>query len=64
MAIDTAEKRKSISGILMPLVPGVTPNSLQDSEWRAEAGWNYCGIAFGGAAFYTAHYYYEHLLGG
>lgn len=48
MAIDTAEKRKSVSGVMgVPLIPGVTPNSSKDSEWRAEAGWSYSGIAVG-----------------
>lgn len=45
MAIDTAEKRKSISGIVIPLIPGVTPNAGKDAEWRQEAGWSYSGIA-------------------
>ena len=50
MAIDTAEKRKSISGVGgVPLMPGVTPNSSQDAEWRQEAGWSYSGILVGGA---------------
>ena len=44
MAIDTAEKRKSISGIGW-LLPGVTPNSEKDQEWRQESGWSYSGIA-------------------
>lgn len=43
MAIDTAEKRKSISGIPY-IAPGVTPNSSQDQEWRQQAGWSYSGI--------------------
>ena len=47
MAIDTAEKRKSISGISIPLIPGVTPNAAKDAEWRGQAGWNYSGITFG-----------------
>ena len=45
MAIDTAEKRKSASGIQVSLVVGVTPNASQDAEWRQEAGWGYPGIA-------------------
>lgn len=45
MAIDTAEKRKSISGIWLPLIPGVTPNATQDAEWRQQSGWSYSGIA-------------------
>ena len=48
MAIDTAEKRKSISGVGgVPLMPGVTPNSSQDAEWRQEASWSYSGILVG-----------------
>lgn len=43
MAIDTAEKRKSISGIAL-IIPGVTPNSSKDQEWRQESGWSYSGI--------------------
>ncbi len=45
MAIDTAEKRKSISGIHMNICPGVTPNSGKDAEWRQESGFSYSGIA-------------------
>ena len=45
MAIDTAEKRKSISGIGgVPLIPGVTNNAVHDGEWRQESGWSYSGI--------------------
>lgn len=43
MPIDTAEKRKSISGITYG-IPGVTPNALADAEWRQEAGYSYSGI--------------------
>jgi hypothetical protein len=43
MAIDTAEKRKSISGIPF-LLPGVTPNSSKDQEWRQEVAYSYSGI--------------------
>jgi len=42
MAIDDAEKRKSISGIMLGL-PGVTPNSSKDSQWRQQSGWSYAG---------------------
>ena len=46
MAIDTAEKRKSISGIGgVPLIPGITNNAVRDGEWRQESGWSYSGIA-------------------
>lgn len=45
MAIDTAEKRRSISGIpFIPLWPGVTPNASKDGEWRQQVGWGYSGI--------------------
>lgn len=49
MAINTAEKRKSISGIPV-LMPGVTPNSAKDAEWRQQSGWSYSGIALAAAA--------------
>lgn len=45
MAIDTAEKRKSIAGIPSAFrIPGVTPNVVKDLEWRQESGWSYSGI--------------------
>lgn len=50
MAIDTAERRKSVSGVWIPLIPGVTPNSAQDQEWRQEANWSYSGILAGAVA--------------
>jgi hypothetical protein len=40
LAIDTAEKRRSISGIPL-LSPGVTPNASKDAEWRRESAWGY-----------------------
>ena len=49
MAIDSAEKRKSISGVNY-FNPGVTPNSGQDQEWRQESGYSYSGIAAGSPA--------------
>lgn len=48
MAIDSAEKRKSLAGIITSMPPGVTPNASKDAEWRQEAGWGYPGIAAGG----------------
>lgn len=46
MAIDTAAKRRSVSGILTGLVlVGVTPDALAPLEWRQSAGWGYEGIA-------------------
>ena len=45
MAIDTAEKRRSVSGIpFLPLGPGVTPELAKDAEWRQQVGWSYSGI--------------------
>lgn len=44
MAIDSAEKRKSISGIQHFMMVGVTPNATLDQEWRQEAGHGYPGI--------------------
>ena len=40
MAIDTAEKRKSVAGIPF-LIPSVTSSAAKDKEWRREAAWNY-----------------------
>ena len=45
MAIDSKEKRASVSGINMINGPGVTPNASKDAEWRQEAGYSYSGIA-------------------
>lgn len=47
MAIDTAEKRRSVSGLLI-VAPGVTPNTSKDAEWRQEAGFGYPGISTSG----------------
>lgn len=49
MAIDTAQRRRSISGIPL-LLPGVTPNATPDAAWRQEAGWSYSGILAAGPA--------------
>ena len=48
MAIDTAEKRRSISGIWFHSIPGVAPNVAKDAEWRQESGRGYSGIAADG----------------
>ena len=46
MAIDTAEKRRSVSGVPFFLIgPGVTPEVLKDGEWRQEVCYSYSGIA-------------------
>lgn len=45
MAIDTAEKRRSVAGTCFRYgAPGVTPNATHDQEWRQEAGFSYSGI--------------------
>lgn len=43
MAIDTAEKRKSVAGY-QPFHVSVTPNVSPDVEWRHQAGWGYPGF--------------------
>lgn len=49
MAIDSAEKRKAISGVgIQFTAPGVTPNANEDAEWRQQAAWSYSGITIGG----------------
>jgi hypothetical protein len=46
MAIDTAAKRKSVSGILTALtIVGVTADATPGPEWRQTAGWGYEGIS-------------------
>ena len=52
MAIDTAAKRRSVSGILTGLtIVGVTMDATPGVEWRQSAGWGYEGIASTVAAF-------------
>jgi len=66
MAIDSPEKRKSISGINY-FSPGVTPNSGQDQEWRQEAGYGYSGILAGspgGVIAFRNYMFYEMLMAG
>ena len=43
--INTAEKRRAVSGIWLPLIPGVTPNASKNAEWRQQSAWSYSGIA-------------------
>ena len=46
MAIDTATKRRAVSGIpAHPLGPGVTPDSSQGRAWRAQSAWGYYQVA-------------------
>jgi len=48
MAIDTAEKRRNVAGLLTGVLPvAVTPNASKDAEWRQQAGWGYSGISVG-----------------
>lgn len=46
MAIDTAEKRRTIAGI--PFGWGITPEVAKDSEWRRQVGWSYSIVAAAG----------------
>lgn len=48
MAIDSAEKRRSLIGLVQFMPVGVTPNAAQDIEWRMQAGWGYSGITASG----------------
>lgn len=62
MSIDTAEKRRSIVGILTGFMPvGVTPNASKDVEWRQQVGWGYSGILPGGAVAAIARKCYDKL---
>jgi len=46
MAVDTAEKRRSVGGVpYLPLGVNVTPNVAKDVQWRQQAAWSYSGIA-------------------
>lgn len=46
MAIDTAAKRRSASGVpFLPLGPGVTPDATMPAVWRYDVGWTYSGNA-------------------
>ena len=54
MAIDTAERRKNAAAVASVwLIPGVTPNSSKDGEWRQQSGWGYGGILVGAAVEVT-----------
>ncbi len=54
MAIDNAEKRRSVAGIGFWVVgPAVTPNSSKDIEWRQQAGWGYSGISAAAVGVFT-----------
>ena len=55
--LDSAEKRKSASGIhLYAAGPGVTNNATPDQEWRQEAGYGYPGIPADTPAEASAHH--------
>lgn len=46
MAIDDAEKRRSVAAISFAYYnPAVTPNAAKDAEWRQQVGHSYSGIA-------------------
>lgn len=45
MSIDSAEKRRAISGIHYIGGPGVTPLVGKDREWRQQVGYGYPGIS-------------------
>ena len=51
MSIDTAEKRRMAAGV--PFGWGVTPNSAQDEEWRAQVAGSYLVIVEQVASFAT-----------
>lgn len=56
MSIDTAAKRKSISGLVLPfLLVGVTPDATPDAAWRQSSAWSYEGIAAQAAAVGVVH---------
>lgn len=42
MAIDTADKRRSVAGV--PLGTGITPDATNSLAWRQQVGWSYSGI--------------------
>lgn len=50
MAIDTAEKRKSVAAMWHTQIPGVTTNAAKNQEWRQKSGWGYSGILASNAA--------------
>lgn len=55
MAIDTAEKRRSVSGVhFEPWMPAVTPNATHDQQWRQEVAGAYAGILAGGGVAVVA----------
>lgn len=44
MAIDDAEKRRSVVGVHYYMAIGVTPNAAKDEQWRTQAGYSYSGL--------------------
>lgn len=63
MAIDDREKRTSISGIMIPLIAGVTPTAGKDQEWRQQVGWSYSGITATITSGMVPHYYFMMMQG-
>ncbi len=48
MSIDTAAKRRNISGLMAGIsIVGVTPDSAKPLAWRQQAGWGYSGVPVG-----------------
>lgn len=45
MAIDTAQKRRSVSVIQAYFSPTPTPDAAKPIEWRQEVAWGYAGIS-------------------
>lgn len=62
MAIDNAEKRRSVAG--MSVGWGVTPNGSKDSQWRQQVAFLYSGIAIfsSGPAFLAAWARYSNVV--
>jgi hypothetical protein len=50
VAIDSAEKRKSVAGIGQWWFPSVFPNASLNQEWRQAVGHGYSGILAQGPA--------------
>lgn len=64
MAIDSAAKRRAVSGILTAVVTvGLTPSATHDEAWRQDAGWGYRGIPVNPAPPVSAVYTDATVLG-
>lgn len=47
MPLDSQERRASAVSLNPGAPPSVTPNALNDQEWRQESGWGYAAILVG-----------------